>query len=596
MNLVTIIWSFIASVCLTLAMINLLVWLRRRTAWTNLLISVMAAATAVTAFCELSMMMAETPQEYGHTMQWIHVPLWVIFISLVLFTRTYLHAGRQWLAWTVCGLRTLSLVLNFVFTPNLGYREISYLQQVHFLGETISIAKGVVNPWMLTAQVSNLLLAIFVVDAAISMNRQLASRRTAVLSSAMVFFILASVIQSILVFWGRVAMPITISVFSLGFVWTAAYEMSIDIQRAAELSDELRKSEKRLRDITSSIGDWVWEVDERGVYTYSSEKGNELFEHVIGKTQFDLMLPEDAERVQALFSELAAKKVLVKDLENWKVSRKGEMICMLTNGVPILTETGEFMGYRGVDKDITERKRSEEVLKQSEAALKISKRDLSLLAGRLISSQEEELRKLSRELHDDLSQRLAVLAIEAGKMELTMSRMPGYTSEIANSAMRIKEQLIKISDDVHTISRQIHPTILDDLGLVRAIESECASVMGRHPLRIIFGKEHVPDEIPNDVALCLYRIVQEGLRNAISHSEAKNCLINLMGWNKDILSLTVTDDGIGFDPLNAKQMPGLGISSMRERVQLVRGELSIQSQSGKGTEIVVHVPIAGGIS
>jgi len=288
--------------------------------------------------------------------------------------------------------------------------------------------------------------------------------------------------------------------------------------------------------------------------------------------------------------------VLVKDLENWKVSRKGEMICMLTNGVPILTETGEFMGYRGVDKDITERKRSEEVLKQSEAALKISKRDLSLLAGRLISSQEEELRKLSRELHDDLSQRLAVLAIEAGKMELTMSRMPGYTSEIANSAMRIKEQLIKISDDVHTISRQIHPTILDDLGLVRAIESECASVMGRHPLRIIFGKEHVPDEIPNDVALCLYRIVQEGLRNAISHSEAKNCLINLMGWNKDILSLTVTDDGIGFDPLNAKQMPGLGISSMRERVQLVRGELSIQSQSGKGTEIVVHVPIAGGIS
>lgn len=262
MNLVTIIWSFIASVCLTLTIINLQVWIRRRTAWTNLLISVMAAATAVTAFCELSMMMAETPQEYGHTMQWIHVPLWVIFISLVLFTRTYLHAGRQWLAWTVCGLRTLSLVLNFVFTPNLGYREISYLQQVHFLGETIYIAKGVVNPWMLTAQMSTLLLAIFVVDAAISMNRQLASRRTAVLSSAMVFFILASVIQSILVFWGRVSMPITISVFSLGFVWTAAYEMSIDIQRAAELSDELRKSVKRLRDITSSIGDWVWEVDE----------------------------------------------------------------------------------------------------------------------------------------------------------------------------------------------------------------------------------------------------------------------------------------------------------------------------------------------
>ncbi len=470
MNTVTIVWSCIASACLTLAAMNLFVWLNKHTARTNLIFSVMAAATACVAFFELSMMLAETPEAYGRYMRWIHLPLWALVVSLVLFVRQYLRAGRLWLAWTVCGMRTLSLILNFVFFPNLHYREINSLHPMRFLGETIAVVNGMVNPWMLTAQLSTLLLVAYVVDAAVAVYRRGGNRSAVLMSWAIVFLVAASMVQAALVFWLGVHMPITISFFSLGIVVAIAYEMSLDVQRAAQLSDDLH---------------------------------------------------------------------------------------------------------------------------ESEAALRTSKKDLQQLAGRLISAQEEELRRLSRELHDDLTQRLAVIAIEAGKMELDVNKMPEHCAGIAHTSARIKEQLIKVSEDVHAISRQIHPTILDDLGLVRAIESECASVMGRHPVGINFRKENVPDEIQDDIALCLYRVIQEGLRNVTAHSEAKNCMIFLKG-DGHALSLTVSDDGIGFDPLEVRRMPGLGISSMRERVQLIEGEFSIQSRPGAGAVITVHVPLTGG--
>jgi PAS domain S-box-containing protein len=701
----------VASACLTLAAMNLLVWFQKRTSWVNLLISMTAAGTAGIAFCELSMMLATMPAEFGRALWWANFPVWVVIVSLVLFVRLYLQAGRVWLAWTIIGMRTLALALNFVFLPNLNYREISSLYHLTFLGESVSMVQGVANPWMLIPQVSTFLLAIFVVDAALIVRRRDDRRKVFLLSNAIVFFVMASLAQAVLVFWGVISMPITFSLFSLGIVAVMAYEMSLDVQRAAQLSDDLRESEARLRDITFSMADWVWEVNERGVYTYSSAKGSELFGHVIGKTPFDLMPPEEAKRVAVIFSEIAAKKLPIKDLENWNIRKDGARICLLTNAVPILDEAGNLKGYRGVDKDITERKLAEaarredmeryravveafdgflyicsqdyrmefmnqrliertgrnavgemcykalhdkdsicewcvnekvfqgetvrwevqspkdhrwyyvvntpirhadgtmskqsmimditerklaeEALKANEAALRNSKKDLQRLAGRLISAQEEELRRLSRELHDDLTQRLAVLAIEAGKLELDLNRIPGKCSETIRTVAQIKDQLIKVSEDVHTISRQLHPTILDDLGLVRAIESECSAVMGRHPARITFRHEKVPNEISDDIALCLYRVVQEGLRNITAHSGAKNCEILLKG-DDHALRLTVSDDGMGFDPLEVRSMPGLGLSSMRERVQLIHGDFAIRSQPGNGAVITVSVPLAGG--
>ncbi len=140
-----------------------------------------------------------------------------------------------------------------------------------------------------------------------------------------------------------------------------------DITERKKTEEALRESEKRLRDIMFNIADWVWEVDKNGVYTYSSQRGSDLFGKsrgdIIGKTPFDFMPPDEAKRVAAIFSEIVANKAPIKDLENWNIGKDGEKICLLTNGVPILDEEGNLKGYRGVDKDITKRKQTENALR-----------------------------------------------------------------------------------------------------------------------------------------------------------------------------------------------------------------------------------------
>ena len=166
MSWVTVIWSMIAAVCVTLAGIYLLVWRRNHSAWANLLFSVTAVSTAAFAFCELRMMLAETPAEFGTTLKWGQVPVWLLSVSLVGFVLLYLRAGRTWLAWMACGLRTLTLLPDFLVGQNLNYREITHLRHIPFLGESVSVAKGVPNPWMVVGQLSLMVLLIFVGDAA----------------------------------------------------------------------------------------------------------------------------------------------------------------------------------------------------------------------------------------------------------------------------------------------------------------------------------------------------------------------------------------------------------------------------------------------
>lgn len=250
----------------------------------------------------------------------------------------------------------------------------------------------------------------------------------------------------------------------------------------------------------------------------------------------------------------------------------------------------------GVMQDMTERKILEETLRDNAETLRNNQKDLQRLAGKLISVQEEELRRLSRELHDDLTQRLAVLAIHAGKLENEMKKTGGDAfAEASQKISELKEQLIDVSKDVHRISRQLHPTIIEDLGLVRAIESELANLTSRENLEISFTHEGINNNsiVSQETSLCLYRIVQEGVKNIISHSGAKKCEISLLAVD-NAFCLTVRDDGNGFEPAEVRSKPGLGLSSMRERAQIVGGNFSIDSRPGQGTAIRVTIPVNGG--
>src|SRR6266446_4776799 len=229
MSWVTVIWSIGSGACLTLALMHVVIWCKDRAARANLLFAIMATAVAVFAALELAMMRAETPGQFGVAVRWLHVPAWVVVASLVGFVRLYLRAGPRWLAWTVVGVRTVSLILNFIFSPNINFREITALRHIHFLGESVSVAEGVTNPWMLVAQLSLLLLVIFVTDAAITVWRRGDRRQGLVVS--IVFFVVAATADAVLITWGIISMPLTASLFYQGIVAAMGYGLSYDLFR-----------------------------------------------------------------------------------------------------------------------------------------------------------------------------------------------------------------------------------------------------------------------------------------------------------------------------------------------------------------------------
>src|SRR5689334_15372186 len=147
-NSVTIIWSAVASACLTLALMHLLIWMKRRQTWASLWFFVSATGTCLLALDELWMMRSQTIAQYTSAVRWLHPPAYLVIVALVGFVLVYLRAGRRWLAWAVIGVRTLSLVLNFTLTTNLNYRRITGLHQVRILGDSVTVGDGVLSPWM----------------------------------------------------------------------------------------------------------------------------------------------------------------------------------------------------------------------------------------------------------------------------------------------------------------------------------------------------------------------------------------------------------------------------------------------------------------
>ncbi|HJZ89648.1 MAG TPA: PAS domain S-box protein [Gemmataceae bacterium] len=228
--------------------------------------------------------------------------------------------------------------------------------------------------------------------------------------------------------------------------------------------------------------------------------------------------------------------------------------------------------------DLTERR-------QAEDKMRTSQQELKRLTGRLLEAQEVERRRVARELHDDVNQGLALLSME---MDLLAGIRPTSSAEIADRVLGLSGRVKELSSSVHDLSHQLHPSKLEHLGLVTAVRGLCRELEHSHGLHVKFTHQPDPGEVPVETALCLYRIVQEALRNVVKHSGTDHAAVELSG-TADGIRLRVSDDGIGFDP--AQGNGGLGLVSMRERLDLVGGQMAINSRPGGGTRIDVHVAL-----
>ena len=248
--------------------------------------------------------------------------------------------------------------------------------------------------------------------------------------------------------------------------------------------------------------------------------------------------------------------------------------------------------------EITERMETEQSLRTSEAVLrtsqhelKQSRADLRALAGQILTAQEADRRRIYRELHDDNNQRLAMLSMDLRRME----KDPSNDSEpLRDQLRRVSEALTAVSDDVRQMAYRFHPSILDDLGLLKAVRRLVNEFSNRTGIQCSYVYKDPVGILPPDVTTCIYRVVQECLSNISRHAKASQVEIELI-CEFDEVSLSVRDNGVGFDASHGDQMNGhLGLLSMKERVRMAKGTLEIESTPLQGTQIRADIPLGEG--
>ncbi len=256
---------------------------------------------------------------------------------------------------------------------------------------------------------------------------------------------------------------------------------------------------------------------------------------------------------------------------------------------PVVADSGQVIGVSCLVQDVTARRQAEVRLKARTAELEQANRDLQLaldsietleglrgFSGRLITAQEAERRKIGRELHDDLSQRMALLSIQ---LDLLARDHPELADDVAQPQSTARE----VATRIHEIAHELHPSRLKTLGLVSTLGLLCRDLIG---FEVSYKVNRMPEQIPDDVSLCVYRVAQEALRNAMRHSGADGAAVALDGVPGGV-RLTVRDEGCGILQANTG---GLGLVSMRERARLIEGTLSIRSAPDQGTQVTLELP------
>jgi PAS domain S-box-containing protein len=355
--------------------------------------------------------------------------------------------------------------------------------------------------------------------------------------------------------------------------------MVADVTERKRTEEALRESEQRLRLAVQAGRMYAFEWDPvSDVIVRSGECGDILNwmpdpARDTSRQFIARVHPDDREMYRALEIGLTANHPIYH--ASYRVLRPdGKVLWLEESGHAFFDSQGKILRTIGMVADVTARKFAEEAL--------------ASVSRRLIEAQEQERCRIARELHDDLGQRMALLQIGLEQFE---QKMPELSSSDREELRNIVQVVSELSSDLHNLAHQLHPVKLDLQGLVAAMGGLCREFSKQRDLQVKFVHQNIPAQIPKAEALCLFRIVQEALRNVVKHGKTREAQVELFGHDDEI-DLCVSDSGAGFNPESAEAKGGLGLISMRERLRLIGGYLTLESEPLHGTRIRVHVPLS----
>jgi PAS domain S-box-containing protein len=350
----------------------------------------------------------------------------------------------------------------------------------------------------------------------------------------------------------------------------------VDITDRTKAEQALRESEERFRLVANTAPVLIWMSGTDKLRTYFNQPWLEFtgrpLEAELGNGWVEGVHPEDSNACLTAYTRAFDRRESFE--RQYRLRRHDGAYRWVSDiGVPRFNPDHSLAGYIGSCIDVTDRKLAGEAL--------------ATMGRRLIEAHEEERTRIARELHDDINQRIALLAVE---LEQWNQHLPESAVEIHDHIHHARQRLSDIANDIQALSHRLHSSKLEYLGLVAAANSFCREFSEQQKVRIEFSHSDVPRTLAREISLCLFRVLQEAVQNAAKHSGARHFNVDLRGTAEGIC-LTVRDQGVGFDWQSAENARGLGLISMKERLQLVSGEFSLKSEPGSGTAISARVPL-----
>ena len=605
----TILWSGCAAACGTLVVVYLYIAARQRSA-ANLAFALTAFSVAMLAAFELALQRSNTPEEYGRILQGTHVALFFLIASLVVFVRTYLSAGRRWLAWTIVGLRAAALAANFLHRPNLNFDRIDALGSVPMLGERVAVPIGQVSEWTRLGQLVSLLLIVFVADATLTVWQRGERRRALLIGGTMLFFVAFASVHTALIHAGVLGSPYIISFCFLPVVAAMWYELTRDVLRLPEMARAILASDQALRERESELSlaahaarlsVWVWDVRKDELQMPEAARRLRGFprdEWIDIERFLSTVHADDRERVEHQVAESLARPGPF-EREYRAVFPDGRTRWINSIGVVEADESGDAICVRGVSIDVTERK-----VAQLESEK--NRTELAHLA------RFTTLGELSGSLAHELNQPLAAILSNAEAAQRFLAQDPpavGELGEILEDIVAEDQRAGEVIGRLRTLFTKgevvFQPTDLASaaLDVLRLLRSELVA----HDIAV---ETDLPPSVPLVRAdrIQIQQVLLNLVKNASDSMAAvpppvRRLTLSVHGNGNGHVNVAVRDTGTGiagdvmkrlFEPFVTTKPDGmgLGLAVCRTIVEAHGGRLRAENNADRGATFHFTLPTA----